>query len=144
MMRHKFAIAALCMLATGVHSITVNPRRNDGTLQRRAEVQFSIGLTLCSWFQGDKFGGSGGSYKQLLVAPGEKEIGCVEMDNSPHVPSDEYQEGEFFNIWNVCGMDIDFYNNDDGDWDFYESGGDGTMLVGPFLPLLSRSFCVDA
>ena len=124
----KSIITALSAFAVAVSGAAVQPAVTDGTLQTRAPVQFSIGYTLCSWHVTDPWGGQGGSYTQLLAASGDVEIGCVEMDDSPTVPSGDYDEGSFFRIWDVCGMDINFYNNG-GNWDFYENGGDGTLLV---------------
>jgi hypothetical protein len=126
-------------------TVEVTPRADDESLQTRANVQFSLGYTLCTWTVSDPWGGQGGSYTDILVAAGDKEIGCVEMDSSPHVPANGYDEGNFFNIWNVCGMDINFYEKN-GNWDFYENGGDGTLLVSfdtypitPYFILLSDS-----
>jgi hypothetical protein len=91
---------------------------------------------LCTWHVLDTFQGQGGSYTELLVAPGDVEIGCVEMDNSPTELSGDYDEGNAFNMRNVCGMNINFYNHD-GNWDFYEKDGDGTMLVSfYFMPMI--------
>lgn len=146
-MLFKLTATALGAFTVAVSSLVVTPIDNqpapinnkprsddDGSLQTRANVQFSRGYTLCSWFVSDPWGGQGGSYTEILVAAGDKEIGCVEMDNSPRVPSTDYDGGSFFNIWNVCGMDINFYNKN-GNWDFYENGGDGTLLVGFAAPL---------
>ncbi|KAK2766026.1 hypothetical protein FQN54_007541 [Arachnomyces sp. PD_36] len=152
----KSTIAALGALAVAVSSVAITPvehqpapadiksRADDDTVQTQGNVQFSIGYTLCSWFVSDPWGGQGGSYTELLVASGDKEIGCVEMDNSPHVPAEGYDSGSnFFNIWNVCGMNINFYEKN-GNWDFYENGGDGTLLGTCYPHNGADHYCLQA